>query len=214
MPPALQHVKLEFDHDGHLTTAGLSVCRPSQLEGATTAQARRPLRRRRSSAPGSSAPRSAWPGLARIDLRAPLTLFNGPRRDGNPTAILHAQAPFPVSETYVIVDPDRTSSRPLRLPGRLRHPADRRRPRLAHRTSARRSAASTAPTASQHSYISARCSDYILQTQGYFSFADGNVIYGSVFKSAGPRAERPAPGQLPIIADPGPLAQLVRAGAS
>ena len=40
MPPALQHVKLDFDRDGHLTTAGLSVCRPAQLEGATTEQAR------------------------------------------------------------------------------------------------------------------------------------------------------------------------------
>ena len=45
MPPALQHVKLEFDHDGHLTTAGLPVCRPAQLEGATTAAGAPTLRR-------------------------------------------------------------------------------------------------------------------------------------------------------------------------
>src|SRR5262245_7703794 len=44
MPPALQHVKLDFDHDGHLTTAGLAVCRPSQLEGASTQLARRRCR--------------------------------------------------------------------------------------------------------------------------------------------------------------------------
>jgi hypothetical protein len=34
----------------------------------------------------------------------------------------------------------------------------------------------------KRSYVSARCSDYILQTKGFFSFADGTVVYGSVFK--------------------------------
>ncbi len=34
----------------------------------------------------------------------------------------------------------------------------------------------------ERSYISARCSDSILQTVGYVSFADGTVICGSIFK--------------------------------
>src|SRR4029077_15793126 len=104
VPPALQHVKLEFDHDGRVTTAGLSVCRPAKIEGATSAQARH---RCGGAIVGSGhiAPAVPLPLLGRIEMRSPLTLFNGPRQDGNPTVILHAQAPFPISETYVVVIP-------------------------------------------------------------------------------------------------------------
>jgi hypothetical protein len=183
-PPALQHVTLDFDHDGHLTTAGLPACRPAQLEGATTAQARQ-----RCGAAivgtGRIGAEVELAGIARLELRTPLTVFNGPRREGDPTAILHAQAPFPISETYVVVVP-----------------IERR-----HGTYGYRVSFDVPPIAggfgsltyigaklgrfydfhgSRRSYISARCSDYILQTQGFFSFADGDVIYGSVFKACRP----------------------------
>ncbi len=185
IPPALEHVKLDFDRDGHLTTAGLSACRPSQLEGATTEEARH-----RCSAAivgtGRIGAAVGLAGLVRIDLRAPMTLFNGPRRDGNPTVILHAQAPFPVSETYVVTIPIerrhgiygyRVEFDVPPIAGGLGSLTDIRAKigRLYRFRGA------------QRSYVSARCSDYILQTQGYFSFADGNVIYGSVFKSCRPK---------------------------
>ena len=180
VPPALQHVKLEFDHDGRLTTAGLSVCRPAKIEVASPEQARR-----RCGAAivgtGHIAAAVPLPLLGRIEMRSALTLFNGPRRNGDPTVILHAQAPFPISETYVVVIP-----------------IERRRGTYGYRTSfdvppiagglgslihidatiGRRYRVGGA----KRSYVSARCSDSILQTQGYFSFADGNVIYGSAFK--------------------------------
>ncbi len=184
MPPALQHIRLDFDHDGRLTTAGLPECKPSQLEGATTRQARQ----RCGGAvvgTGKLGAEVSLAGIARLELRTPLTVFNGPRRNGDPTAILHAQAPFPVSETYVIVIP-----------------IERRQGTFGYRVSfdippiAGGFGALTYISAKigrlyefhgqQRSYISARCSDYILQTQGYFSFADGNVIYGSVFKACRP----------------------------
>lgn len=185
VPPALRHVKLEFDHDGHLTTAGLSVCRAGDIESATPGQARR----RCAGAivgKGHIAAAVPLPLLGRIEIRSPLTLFNGPRQGGDPTVILHAQAPFPVSETYVVVIP-----------------IERR-----HGTYGYRAAFDVPPIAgglgslthidakigrtyraggAQRSYVSARCSDYILQTQGYFSFADGTVIYGSAFKVCRPK---------------------------
>src|SRR5665811_197634 len=40
VPPALRHVKVEFDRDGRLTTAGLPVCAPSRIEATTAKQAR------------------------------------------------------------------------------------------------------------------------------------------------------------------------------
>jgi hypothetical protein len=185
MPPALQHVKLDFDHDGHLTTAGLPVCRPSQLEGATTAQARM-----RCAAAivgtGKLGAEIDLAGIARLRLRSPLTVFNGPKRNGDPTAIVHAQAPFPVSETYVVVIPIE------RRQGLYGYRASFDIPPIAgglgsltyigaklgrlYKSGGR-----------QRSYISARCSDYILQTRGYFSFADGTVVYGSVFKTCRPK---------------------------
>jgi hypothetical protein len=184
VPPALQHVEVEFDHDGLLTTTGLSVCQPSTLEGASTRQARN---RCGAAVVGTGRIGAAVPlaGTGRIDMSAPLTIFNGPRRDGNPTAILHAQAPFPLSETYVVVAP-----------------IERRRGAYGYR-----SEFDVPPIAGglgslthisakigreyraggvERSYASARCADYILRIQGYFSFADGNVIYGSAFKSCRP----------------------------
>jgi hypothetical protein len=185
LPPALEHIKLDFDRDGHLTTAGLPVCAPSKLENATPEQART---RCSGSIVGTGHLAAAIPlaGLGRIGMRSPLTIFNGPRQGGNPTAVLHAQAPFPVSETYVVVAP-----------------IERRKGIYAYRTefdippiagglgSLTRIDAKIGrfyrAGGAKRSYVSARCSDYILQTQGYFSFSDGNIIYGSVFKACSPR---------------------------
>lgn len=186
MPPALQHIRLDFDHDGHLTTAGLAVCRPSQLEGATTQQARH-----RCGAAivgtGKLGAEVSLAGIARLELRVPLTVFNGPRRGGDPTAIIHAQAPFPVSETYVIVIPIE------RRQGLYGYRASFDIPPIAGGFGSLTYISAKIGRlyqfhGTQRSYISARCSDYILQTQGYFSFADGNVVYGSAFKSCTPEA--------------------------
>ncbi len=38
----------------------------------------------------------------------------------------------------------------------------------------------------ERSFVSARCSDGILQTQGYVSFANGDIISGSIFKPCTP----------------------------
>lgn len=184
MPPALEHIKLEFDHDGHLTTAGLAVCRPSQLEGASTQEARN---RCGGAIVGTGRIGAAVDvaGIARLELRAPLTIFNGPIRDGDPTAILHAQAPFPVSETYVIVIPIERHQGPYGYRVSFDIP-----PIAGGFGSLTYISAKIGRFYKVHgvqrSYISARCSDYILQTKGYFSFADGNVIYGSVFKTCRP----------------------------
>jgi hypothetical protein len=186
VPPPLQHVKLDFDRNGHLTTAGLPVCPQSKLEGATTAQARQ---RCDGAIVGTGHVEAAVTlgGLARVDIRVPLTLFNGPRHDGNPTVLGHARAPFPISETYIIVAPvERIHGgiygyhSEFDIPpiaggfGSLtRIDADLGRRYRFH--------------GSERSYISARCPGYILQARGFFSFGDGTVIYGSVFKPCTPR---------------------------
>jgi hypothetical protein len=184
-PPALEHVKLDFDRDGHLTTAGLPVCPPSKLAGATPAQARN---RCSGSIVGSGhlAAAVSLAGFARITLSSPLTIFNGPRRNGDPTAILHAQAPFPVSETYVVVAPIERRSGIYGYRTEFDIPSIAGGLGALTRIDAKIGRVYRAGGV-ERSYVSARCSDYILQTQGYFSFADGNIIYGSVFKTCSPR---------------------------
>lgn len=186
LPPAVEHVELEFDRDGHLTTAGLPICPPSKLEEATPKQARS---RCSGSIVGTGhlAAAVSLAGLARINMTSPLTIFNGPRQDGNPTAVLHAQAPFPVSETYVIVAPIER-----RRNGIYGYGTEFDIPPIAGGLGSLTRIDSEIGRfyragGVKRSYVSARCSDYVLQTQGYFSFSDGNVIYGSVFKACVPR---------------------------
>lgn len=185
LPPALEHVELEFDRDGRLTTAGLPVCSPSKLEGATPTQARS---RCSGSIVGTGhlAAAVSLGGLARLDLSSPLTIFNGPRQNGDPTAVLHAQAPFPVSETYVIVAPIE------RRKGIYRYRTEFDIPPIAGGLGSLTRIDSKIGRfyragGAKRSYVAARCSDYVLQTRGYFSFSDGNVISGSVFKACVPR---------------------------
>lgn len=179
VPPALRHVKVEFDRDGKLTTAGLPVCPPTRIEARTAKQARN---RCRGAIVGRGHVGAILDfGANRIKVRSPLTLFNGPRQSGDITVVAHAQTTVPFFQSYVVVAP-----------------IERRRGIFGYRSSfdipeiAGGAGALTHIDAeigrrydfrgARRSYVSARCSDYILQTQGYFSFDDGNVIYGSVFK--------------------------------
>lgn len=186
VPPPLQHVKVEFDRDGHLTTAGLPTCKASQLEGTTTAEARR---RCHNAIVGSGHIAAVIPfvGLARVDISVPLTFFNGPRIGGNPSVLAQARAPFPISETYVIVAPiERVHGGIYGYRSEFDVP-----PIAGGLGSLTRIDAKIGREYSfrgrELSYVSARCSDYILQTRGYFTFGDGTVIYGSAFKTCAPR---------------------------
>jgi hypothetical protein len=183
-PPALTHVKLDFDRDGRLTTTGLPVCQPTELEAASPKQARR---RCRGAIVGIGSLSADVPVAGgRIALSSKLTLFNGPRQGGDPTVIMHAQAPAPVSETYVVTIPIE------RRHGAWAYHAEFDVPPIAGGNGSltyieAKIGRHWRSGGVERSYVSARCSDYILQTQGYFSFADGNVIYGSVFKACRPR---------------------------
>lgn len=184
LPPALRHVKLEFDRDGKLNTAGLPRCRPGQLEAVTVAEARR----RCAGAIVGKGQVAAVLSLfgARLKVRSPLTIFNGPKVNGNPSAVAHAQTAIPIFQAYVVVAPIerrkgtygyRTSFDVPVIAGGAGVLTDVRA-RMGRRYKA---------GGSERSYVTARCSDGILQTQGYFSFDDGNVVYGSVFKGCNVR---------------------------
>lgn len=178
-PSALQQALIDFDRDGRLQVAGLPTCTPESIATASSEEARR-VCRGAVVGTGHIGVIVALPS-GPVHTAAPLTIFNGPRLEGNPTAILHAQFTVPATQTYAIVVPIE------RIPGPFRYRVRLNVPPLAGGLGAithidvrvgRRYRAG----GKSRSYISARCSDNILQTHGYFLFADGTVISGQVEK--------------------------------
>jgi hypothetical protein len=179
-PPALLRGVIDFDRAGRLTTRGLPVCPPERIEGTAPAEARR---RCRGAIVGRGHVGAAvtLSGQPTVRVRSPLTLFNGPRRDGHPTVLAQARTTYPSPETYVVVAPlerragDGGYRIAFDLPpiaggyGALTHVDLKigRRYRF-HRQ--------------ERSYASAHCSNGILETSGRFDFADGTVISGTLFK--------------------------------
>jgi len=183
-PPALQKAVIDFDRDGRLSPGGLPVCQPQQVAEAGTAAARR-------------ACAGAIVGTGRIGalvdlpggpvpIGSPLTIFNGPRQEGDPSVILHARTTVPATQTFAIVVPIE------RRGGAYRYRATLEVPPIAGGLGAlthvgveigRRFTKGGV----SRSYLSARCSDGILQTRGRFTFADGTIVDGSVEKGCTPR---------------------------
>jgi len=175
----LRQALIDFDRDGRLSVAGLPTCAPETIAQQSTAQARRTCR---GAIVGSGHVAAAISLLgAAVQTRAPLTIFNGPRLATGPSVVLHARTLVPLPETYAILVPIE------RLRGGFRYRARIELPPLAGGLGAlthidakigRRYRAA----GRSRSYVSARCSDNILQTHGDFTFADGTVISGLVEK--------------------------------
>jgi hypothetical protein len=178
-PSPLRQAVIDFDRDGRLSVAGLTVCRSKQLGEMSVRGARDACRGAIVGAGSLEAMVELNGGLFRAS--SALTIFNGPPQDGQPTAIVHARAPAPITETYAIVVPIERRPGPFRYRATLDIPpiagglgslthvdvAIGRRYRAGGR---------------ERSYVSARCSDNILETHGRFSFEDTTVIDGQVEK--------------------------------
>jgi hypothetical protein len=180
VPPALRRLRLDFDRDGRLQTAGLPTCAAAAIEAATPQQARRACAGALVGR-GSVEAVVALPGQGRVEVASPLSFFNGTRQNGHATVIAHAQTTFPALQTYVVVIPVE------RRGGGFSYRATFDIPEIAggygslthvdakvgrrYRSGGR-----------ERSYISARCSDGILQTNGFASFADGTIISGTLFR--------------------------------
>lgn len=181
IPPALQQAVIDFDRDGRLSTGGLPICQPSLLEGAAPAEARS----RCHGAIVGTGQVSALitdEGQPPVPASSPLTLFNGPRQEGHPTVILHAQTTVPAPQTFVITIPIEKRK------GEFRYRATVDVPPIANghgsithldvKVGKRYSFQGT-----KRSYTSARCGDGILRTHGRFTFSNGVIIDGSVEKA-------------------------------
>lgn len=183
IPAALKQVVIDFDRDGRLTTLGLATCDPALLQEATP-DAARAICARAVVGTGHVEALVAREGQAPARASSLLTLFNGPPSEGHPTVLLHARTTEPAVQNIVITIPIErrrgafryraTVDLPTILAGRgaLTHidVTIGRRYRFGGR---------------KRSYVSARCSDGVLSTNGRFTFATESgdtIIDGSVEK--------------------------------
>ena len=178
-PVPLQQAVIEFDRDGHLDVNGLPTCQPQLLAEAGSAEARR-------ACPGAVVGSGrieaiVASGNAVFPISAPLTILNGPRLGGNPSAILLARTSFPQPQTFMVVAPIE------RRPGRFRYRVTLDTPPIAEGLGSisrvEVDIGKRFGPGNKRSYVAARCSDGVLDTHGRFTFADGTVIDGSVEKA-------------------------------
>jgi hypothetical protein len=180
VPPPLQQLVLNFDRNGSVQTKGLPVCTPAKLENTTSPVARKKCK---SSIVGTGTASAliAFPGQPALPASSPLTIFNGPKVGGNPSVVIHAYLTIPAPTTFVI------PSAITRGQGRYRYRVVSNIPPIAggygslthfdfkiHKI--------WKVKGKRVSYASAHCSDGRLQASGEFTFGDGTVMSGSVFR--------------------------------
>jgi hypothetical protein len=178
-PPQLLQALIDFDRDGRLSVAGLPACTPESIAQQGTAEARRTCRGAIVGS-GHIAAGIASP-LGSLTERAALTIFNGPALASGPSVVLHARTLLPTPQTYAILVPIE------RLRGGFRYRARLEVPPLAGGLGALTHIDAKIGRryefqGRRRSYVSARCSDNVLQTRGHFLFADGTVISGLIEK--------------------------------
>lgn len=100
-PPKLQRMTIEVDKFGELDTRGIPVCTKDMLTATAVALARRKCHGAILGV-GTGIGIIEFPEQAPIPATTPLTFFNGPVVDGDPTLIVHAYLSVPVPTTYLV----------------------------------------------------------------------------------------------------------------
>lgn len=182
-PTPLEEMRLEFDRDGKLDVRGLPVCPVGRIAHATVAGARRKCAGAiiGTGHVGAIFDLFGVPTQARVKA----TLFNGPRRHGDPTVVGHTFTVLPTTRAYVAVIPIRRLNHgpygyratfdvpKLAADGVLTHIDGRigRRYEFKGR---------------EHSYVSSICTTGIIRTHGHFLFEDGTIMDGTLEKPCTP----------------------------
>jgi hypothetical protein len=181
LPPILKDIILEYDRHGHVETNGLPVCRRRKLESTTVPQARH-------NCPGAIVGKGsaraiiAFPEQAPIRASSPITIFNGPRKRGNPTVLAHAYTTIPVPTTFIVpivierihrgIYGYRTKARIPRIAGGAGVPISGSL-KIGRKWTYR---------GKRRSYLNARCQTGRLQVRGKFTFKDGTLLSGTFLK--------------------------------
>lgn len=100
-PPRMQTATAIFDNQVKVNFKGLPTCQPSRLEN-TDAPAARKACRSAIIGTGFANAKVTFPDQAPIDAPAPVTLFNGAPKGGNPQIIIHAYTTVPAPTTFIV----------------------------------------------------------------------------------------------------------------
>jgi hypothetical protein len=176
-PPVLEDINIEFDRHGSVETTGLQVCTQGKLEATTSPQARR-------ACPGAIVGEGSgqaivvFPESKPIHVSSPITLFNGPKKHGDPTVFAHAYTTVPVATTFIVpivietihkgVYGYRTKARIPKIAGGYGIP-------IAGRLTIGKK---WTYKGKQHSYVNARCETGHLQARVEATFKDGTFLSG------------------------------------
>jgi hypothetical protein len=178
LPPILRTIEFEFDKHGSVQTLGLPVCTSAKLQSTTVPQARKLC-------PGAIVGKGfghavvKFPEQDPIPVSSPITIFNGPRKGGDPTVFAHFYTTVPVAVAFVV---------PVRIEtihnGRYGYRVNAEVPKIAGGagipiSGSIRIGRKWTYKGVKHSYINARCPDGRLQAVGQFGFKDGTVLKGS-----------------------------------
>jgi hypothetical protein len=180
-PSPLRRLVLEFDKHGAVETRGLPKCTRGKLIATSVKTARRNC--------GGSIIGKGF-GTALVELpeqrgikaSSPLTLFNGPRRGGNPTVLGHAHLDYPAPTTYVIlivIEKVRNGRYGFRTVADFPRIANDYGSAISGRLTIGRKWKYKGKTLS---YANAHCADGRLQAQAEVSFKDGSFAKGTIFK--------------------------------
>jgi hypothetical protein len=180
-PPILETISFEFDKHGHVETKGLPVCPPGRLE-ATTVEGARHMCPHSIVGKGKGSAVVVFPEQAPIHVSSPITVFNGPRKHGQPTVLAHAYTTVPAPTTFIVpvviervhhgVYGYRTKARIPRIAGGYGIP----------KSGSLKIDRKWTYKGVHHSFVNARCATGHLQARGEFLFKDGTFLKGSFFR--------------------------------
>jgi hypothetical protein len=180
-PPILEQIVLWFDKHGAVETRGLPVCTQAKLAATTTKSARKLC-------PGAIVGTGFgkavvnFPEQGPIPASSPITIFNGPKKHGNPTVLAHAHIDVPGPTTFVV---------PIEIQkvhdGRYGFKTVAQIPRIAGGYGTPIYGRLTIGRTWQYkgktlSYANASCPDGRLQAKGQFKFKDGTFLEGTLFR--------------------------------
>lgn len=180
-PSPLRKLTIEFDKHGAVETRGLQKCTVRKIEHTTARAARRNCRGA-IVGKGFGAAVVKLPEQRPIKASTPLTLFNGPRRNGNPTVLGHGHLVYPAPTTYVVpieIERIRNGRYGFRTVAKFPKIANDYGSPLYGRLKIGRD---WKLRGRRLSYANARCADGRLQARGEFSFKNGDSVSGTVFK--------------------------------
>lgn len=178
LPPILHRIIFDFDRHGHVETRGLAVCTRGRLIATDTPRARANCRGA-IVGKGRGTAIVKFPDQAPIPATSPITLFNGPRKHGNPTLFAHAYLEVGGPTTFIVpIEIERIHK------GLYGYRVETEIPEIAGGygipiSGSIRVDRKWTYKGKEHSYVNARCETGRLQAFGTFTFRDGTRLSGT-----------------------------------